>query len=476
MELKSYSKRQQWLHFCLQLIFLSVGFWVLTLLPFGLKENLEDPNRWKMISYVTLAGLLGCSYFFYFRKSRYSLHWILGSLLVFSVTVATPITLQTDPVRYVWDGYNLTQGKNPFALAPQVDPDFSEYAGRTELNHPNLSTIYPPFAQILFFGSTGLNPYFWEYLADSRFPAVTTVNSYFKLGLGWKLLVGLILSFWVYLFRNSRWDLFILHPLALMTALGNAHIDAVLYVLLGAMFLPVVKKKLKLQSFLFGLAVLTKWIPVMYLPALVLLWRKQWGNRVPIKVVLATVLGIFAVVLPFYWTAGGNFFVGSEAYARSWVFFGFLHHYSSQILSLMGWQDPNYLAKYLCLVFGASWWAFWTLQLYRTLISFRLYGYLMMLGFLICMPTLHPWYLLPLVGLALPYHRVFLTPFVWGALQLSSKLVYLNSTEPLVLRHGVFLIVCWTLWLDGKKMVRRWNKVRKARLLDKEARYSFSVQ
>jgi F0F1-type ATP synthase membrane subunit c/vacuolar-type H+-ATPase subunit K len=49
--------------------------------------------------------------------------------------------LSGDVYRYLWDGNELAHGRNPYARAP---------AGEPRINHPEIPTIYPPHAEILF--------------------------------------------------------------------------------------------------------------------------------------------------------------------------------------------------------------------------------------------------------------------------------------------------------------------------------------
>ena len=68
--------------------------------------------------------------------------------------VLLPLTpeLSDDIYRYLWDGHVQLSGINPYLHAP-ADPALADI--RTPwhglINHPEVSTIYPPFAQVAFF-------------------------------------------------------------------------------------------------------------------------------------------------------------------------------------------------------------------------------------------------------------------------------------------------------------------------------------
>lgn len=62
-----------------------------------------------------------------------------------------PPTLSDDVYRYVWEGRVWAEGYSPFALAPD-DPRLAPLRDDVwaRVNHPSISTIYPPLAQLLF--------------------------------------------------------------------------------------------------------------------------------------------------------------------------------------------------------------------------------------------------------------------------------------------------------------------------------------
>ena len=78
---------------------------------------------------------------------------LIWTVAIAARVVLLPLTpeLSDDIYRYLWDGHLLTQGVNPYAHPPG---DSALAALRTpwhgEINHPDVPTIYPPLAQLLF--------------------------------------------------------------------------------------------------------------------------------------------------------------------------------------------------------------------------------------------------------------------------------------------------------------------------------------
>jgi hypothetical protein len=75
-----------------------------------------------------------------------------------------PPLLSEDLWRYVWDGMHLWAGLSPYGAAPSAVSEtvFSTHYGleliRQEIGHPEISTIYPPMAQLSFGLATSFGP------------------------------------------------------------------------------------------------------------------------------------------------------------------------------------------------------------------------------------------------------------------------------------------------------------------------------
>ena len=191
--------------------------------------------------------------------------------LILTVTVTCRLTLLfSDPVlssdiyRYVWDGIVQHAGINPFRYVP-ADPALGFLRGASEGNiFPMINradyahTIYPPFAQILFFVITYISP---------TITCMKTVLVLFE---------GLTLWALVQILRHlgrprEQAILYAWCPLLLWEIAGSGHLDAAVIALTTLALLFRLRRQRLLTGLFLGLAVLTKFYPLVLFPALYLL-------------------------------------------------------------------------------------------------------------------------------------------------------------------------------------------------------------
>ena len=108
-------------------------------------------------------------YLVWFMGRRPSIDLSERSVL-FGVTIASLPLLICEPIlsediwRYVWDGFRVGSGQNPYCFAPQdsaLDSFSAQYKLadiRQEIGHAHLPTIYPPIAQLIFSTTSVFSP------------------------------------------------------------------------------------------------------------------------------------------------------------------------------------------------------------------------------------------------------------------------------------------------------------------------------
>ena len=74
---------------------------------------------------------------------------LLVALLIRSVLLLAPLSLSDDLYRYLWEGRVVTLGGNPYSQPPSW-PGWPDDPIRALVNHPTISTIYPPVAMAIF--------------------------------------------------------------------------------------------------------------------------------------------------------------------------------------------------------------------------------------------------------------------------------------------------------------------------------------
>ncbi|MBV8963043.1 MAG: DUF2029 domain-containing protein [Hyphomicrobiales bacterium] len=215
------------------------------------------------------------------------------------IAIATPPNfLSTDVYRYVWDGRVQGAGINPYLYIPS-EPAVASL--RDEAIYPHINrlytapTIYPPFAQIVFFAITRLGE------------SVTAMRLAM---LGFESVAVLALA--ALLKRQGlpipRLALYLWHPLPVWEIACGAHVDAVVIATSFVALIAAMSNRHGLSGVLLAAAALTKFIPVALAPAL----YRRWDWRMPTTFVVVV---IFAYAL--YSSAG-------------WKVLGFLQSYAAE--------------------------------------------------------------------------------------------------------------------------------------------------
>ncbi len=298
-----------------------------------------------------------------------------------------PPELSDDIYRYLWDGHVLGQGTNPYAHPPAHD---ALSAIRTpwhgEINHPDVPTIYPPLAQLLFAAVS---------LSGGAILGAKALWLGFDLGCG--LLLQRIAT------RTGRnpapvlvWYLW--SPLLIVETAWSAHFDSVGLFFLAALVLvagsggrdPGWRRPVVLGALL-AAATMVKFAPAAALPSLIR--RHGWATLVAFAAVCA------ALCLPFAGVGPAALTEGLRTYARHW---SANEGAFALIAALMGDPVQARVAAgvlVLAVVAYATWQGF---SVERALLWIIGAG-------LLLSPTIHPWYVLWVLPMAaLQANRPFL--------------------------------------------------------------------
>jgi alpha-1,6-mannosyltransferase len=230
-----------------------------------------------------------------------------------------------DVWRYLWDGHVSSTGRNPYASAP-ADPSMDEVANeawetiRDNLTYPNIRTIYPPLAQIVFRAAHRLAP-------GSVLAMKVIVVCFDLLAYGFVILTLRA--------RNdlpAKSILYGWNPLVIKVFAGSGHIDAVLVAALAGTCYFLARKRPAAASVSLGLAIAAKLAPLVLLPFL----ARRVGTWRAVLVVLICI----ACFLP-YLGAGTHLFDGLLAFSGKWQF-------NSGPFRLLASLMPDLLARITC--------------------------------------------------------------------------------------------------------------------------------
>jgi hypothetical protein len=316
--------------------------------------------------------------------------------------------LSDDVYRYVWDGRVQRAGIHPYAHAP-VDPELVPLRDDDwrRINHPDVPTIYPPLAQLLFaaLAALGAGPHGFRLAFGALDFAVVIAMR--------RLLDRLDLP-------RHRWVLYGWNPLAVLETAGSGHVEpaGVLLVVLASGWI-IRQSRAAASALALGAAVQVKLLPLVLVPGAV--------RRLRSAHVLLLGLAIALPVLP-YAASGPPLGAGTIAYAERWEHNAVVFPVLRDVLARLdtgrslgaaiaavhgrvgvGWIPwdlayraawPETLARLVVAVLAVAWILHLTFR--RGLGPVR-ETFLALAGVLLLLPTLHPWYVL----WVLPFAAVF---------------------------------------------------------------------
>lgn len=322
---------------------------------------------------------------------------ILGLAAFFRLMfVWRPLELSDDLYRYVFDGAMIISGRSPYGVTPKsITFPNPELARVTALiNHPDIPTIYPPAAQGVF--AMGA-------LAGGVLGMKLTMTA-FDIG-ACAIILHILKQMGL---SPVRGILYAWHPLAVLEVGASGHVDAAALFFLSASFLMVSAEttgvstpissiaRPALAGVAAGLAVLTKWMPLVFCPGLLLL-LPGFQKRLVFMVGLTTA---FVLLIPMFGTTFQDSLKVVGIYVQHWEFSGLFFRLLRHL------TGSGALAR-LLLALGFSFlWVLLTCRPYRERtpqqLAWAWHG--TAIAWLVCTPTLHPWYalylaaLLPLAG------------------------------------------------------------------------------
>lgn len=404
---------------------------------------------------VAFGAMLG-SYFLDWRKD--SFWWLLGVGLIFrgSLFFFAP-QWSEDGVRFLWDGELLRQGQNPYLLTPaqvqeQLGAGAAVYLTQLfeELNSPHYYSVYPPLNQLLFWGA-------------AQFAQGHLEKGYLALRL--LLLLGEVGVFSLLCWLFSRLGLpqkqiifYWLNPLVILEVVGNLHFEGLVLFFLVASLAAMSRQKLGFSGMFWGLAIGMKLLPLLFAPAF-LFWKQTrkslgfWGMAVGIGL-----LCFLSLALGGAWQ---NFFQSLQLYQGKFEFNASVYYLLRAMGNwLVGYNTIGILTKLgmVITLAGVIWMAWKRSQAtFEGMIGLWVQLYLL---YFILQPVVHPWYLLPGLGLSVLTRQWAFLLWSFGAIfsyQAYSQNPVQEQALFLMLEYGLVLL---GLYLDYFRKQRTTNLER----------------
>jgi hypothetical protein len=346
-------------------------------------------ERFGFRGFVAVYALAALAWLPLRNRSIRFLYAIVIALVLRAFLLMPEPLLSGDVYRYLSDGRALASGTNPYSYYPS-DP---------RINHPEIRSVYPPHAQLLF-------------------AAVHELHTWRLLIIGFDLLA-------IYLLRE-RGLAYATCPLVLFEGTWSAHIDLIA----GVLLLIALTRRSGVAA---GIAAGMKIIPLAAVPAL-------FGRRIPLSFFVA-------LILPVLFFLGGPIMPGFRDYATRWIFNSPLydavfaivervptkaiwthHPFRFELISDFVYRHvyPDFVTRAIMA----------TIAVAAILLARR--GSSAIAALLLCSPAIHPWYWLTLV----PAAMVERTRWTLVALAAPASYLLYDKAPPIVV-----YVLCYALAL-----------------------------
>ena len=376
------------------------------------------------------------------RAERVAIPWSAlagGACLLRALAFAAAPQTSDDGLRYTWEALVLLDGASPYAYAPDA-PELALLRERwpelsARLAHADTSAAYPPLYQAASVGVVALARAFGEAGLVER---ALVLQRLFAAACDLCVLLALRALLRARGLPPSRAVVWAWSPLAALEFAGAGHMDA-LGIALWISGLALIERARRAELSVRGTALVAAAALVKFLPALSLpfAWRDASGGR---RRALLAVAALAALALaPLAWLEGGagGLATGLADYGLRWESTSLVYRFVELPLARLTQAtplDPRALGRGLCaLLWAALAWSTW-----RARTGVLRASWILLAGFLVLSPTLHPWYL----TWALPFLACFPSR-AWTWLLAAAPLAY--SVVARWQLEGLWLEPVW-LW------------------------------
>ncbi len=387
--------------------------------------------------------------------------------------------------RYLWDGHIWANGVNPYKYAP-IDKELDKFSGESIISEDEVSSDEEVLAdeiieeiqatanvdnEVITEQENEINPRWLDIRENVNHADVTTVYPplmQFVFRLSYIIAPGSVLMMKIVLIFCELIGIFFLaltlkrldlsvsliilygwNPLMIKVFAGSGHADSILMMMLCITSYFIIRRAKTLAAISFGLAILAKLSPIFLLPFVVR--RIGWWRTLLIGAV------VFLGYLPFL-DAGQNLFSGFLKFAREWQFnaglFTFVRWFFELFTANGGDISRNVCAIFILIIIAGLVW--------KDDLSdkFFLKSAAITLGILVIFsPTVMPWYLswvLPIAVLA--KQNMW---FYFSAIVLAAFHIIIDQNEyagVLFFEYSLLLIVfLWELHKNGYQIFRFWQ-------------------
>lgn len=370
-----------------------------------------------------------------FKSGIVGLRGIIALALFFRLLFlfSTP-SLSDDYYRFMWDGRLLKEGISPYANVPAdvpesvadgIDPDGELI---NHMNSPDYYSVYSPLNQLLFFGAV-------EYTES---PKISLIILRVLLIVADLLLITLLFKMVSHSGSIYGVSLYAFNPLVIVEIAGNIHFEGVVALTLLASVWWISRKPIRFSAIAFGLSAGLKLVPFIYLPALLrqLSWKEGFKYSL-IVLVTFVATGWWMIEPGQIW----HIVQSIRLYFQTFEFNASIYYLARALGVFCLGYNPIAVLGILMPLMGTA--IILWISLRRKVSGYgSLTRKLTYAGtvYLLFATTVHPWYLIPILVLAVPARMIF--PWVWSALILLSYGAYAISDY---VENPWYLIIQYTI-------------------------------
>lgn len=309
--------------------------------------------------------------------------------------------LSDDFYRFLWDGSILNEGVSPYLYTPIELPSNISITNQefllSHLNSTAYYSVYTPLHQLILSQATSLS--------NDVLTQVNAIRVFFILGdvASFYLLKTMIKS------RNMHLlSVLFLNPLLIMEGVGNLHVE-VLTITLVLWFLYLLRyQKFLLSSVPIAVAIGLKLTPALLLPAIA--WKNRWNPGM----VWSLLVILITSALLFPMSIGESFRHIQESlslYQKTFEFNASFYYVFREIgywnkgYNIIATLGPTLSSATALFILALVFWGTWKKVPGAELMLFSWTIYLML------STTVHPWYMLPLLPLAISAGYSY--PVIW---------------------------------------------------------------
>jgi len=356
-------------------------------LTYYLEEKYKINKTFDFFNYYILFSTI---YFLWAKFTNFTLKSSKHVFILGLMFIGTEPIFENDHYRYLWEGKVIAEGFNPYKTAPNSKKlDSIEFEKRDSIGYSQLTSIYPPLAQMFF-------------IIHSPFS--------YKIAFCFMQFLGLLMLIYIIfnIFEVRSKSLILLLPYFYKEFVSSVHIDIL------AIFVMVFLLK---KNSIFSAVVVSFTAKILSIVILPLLFIKGlFTDRALLIKTVITSLMVISIVYLYPFKVGGQ--SGGEAYISDWSWNSLL----GLILNKFNIADLS--GRVILLSLYSLSYAYIIRHFYKNKFrNINRYFGLSYLFLFLFTPVLHPWYLI--WGIVFIRNNQFFAIYIF-----SSFLAYYNYGSP----------------------------------------------